>query len=117
MLWIISSTVVQQSTRTNTLYFSAAFEIAVCVTQFCVIIPQTSNSVTPSLLSRSLLSSYHFDPLEFHPERPRLLVAQEKTRRIDLVGLHRLFHVMLSCRMVASETHTKYGIWARLTHL
>ena len=34
MLWIISSTVVQQSAKMLTLYFSAAFEIAVCVTQF-----------------------------------------------------------------------------------
>jgi hypothetical protein len=34
-------------------YFSAAFEMAECVTQFCVIIPHTSNSVTPGLLSVS----------------------------------------------------------------
>ncbi len=40
--WRISLTVVQQSGRIVTWYFSAAFEIAVWVTQFCVIIPQTS---------------------------------------------------------------------------
>jgi hypothetical protein len=35
---------VQQSGRIATLYFSADFEIAVWVTQFCVIMPQINNS-------------------------------------------------------------------------
>ena len=44
----ISFTVVQQSVRIDTLYFSAEREMAVWVTQFWVIMPQTSNSLTPS---------------------------------------------------------------------
>jgi pyrimidine deaminase RibD-like protein len=49
----ISLTVVQQSGKIVMPYFSAALEIAVWVTQFWVIIPHTSNSVTPSLASVS----------------------------------------------------------------
>ena len=51
MLWIISSTVVQQSARIHTLYFSAAFEIAVWVTQFWVMKPGVQ--VSTSTVSRT----------------------------------------------------------------
>lgn len=47
--WIISLTLVQQSGRIFTECFLAAFEIAVWVRQFCVVIPQISSSSTPSL--------------------------------------------------------------------
>ena len=32
-------------------------------------------------------------------------------------GLPQFITVIDSCNTVASETHTKYGIWAMLTHL
>lgn len=48
MLYSISVTVVQQSTKIETLYFSADLEMAVWVTQVCVIMPQINSSVTLS---------------------------------------------------------------------
>ncbi len=47
MRWIISLTVVQQSASTVTRNFSAALEMAVWVTQFWVIMPQTRISSVP----------------------------------------------------------------------
>ena len=65
------------------------------------------------------------------PERSRLNVlgiAETERRTVSLVpehaaeaktnhGLPQFITVIDSCNTVASETHTKYGIWARLTHL
>jgi len=47
MRWIISLTVVQQSASTVTRNFSAALDMAVWVTQFWVIMPQTRISSVP----------------------------------------------------------------------
>ena len=54
-----SLTVVQQSTKIETLYFSADLEIAVCVTQFWVIMPQINSSVVPNRfkISSSVVST------------------------------------------------------------
>ena len=51
--WSISLAVVHASARTVVSHFSADFEIAVCVTQFWVIIPHTRSSVATRFVSVS----------------------------------------------------------------